>query len=143
MQVPILFKGANQDSLMVFHNLENSQSYSFNLDFEVSEIVFDPEYTLIAPHPAQIILNISEDVLNESIIIAPNPTNERLYIKSKGVKIKLVNLIDNSGRQVFTQLYPDNPSRIHLDMTNIPFGFYYVRVETDKGVVVKTMVRNP
>ncbi len=143
MQVPILFKGRTQDSLLVFHNLENNRSYNFNLDFEVSEIVFDPEYTLIAPHPAQIILNISEDILNESIIIAPNPSNERLYIKSRGVKIKLVNLIDNSGRPVFTQLYPDNPSRIHLDMTNIPMGLYYVRVETDKGVVVKTMVRNP
>jgi hypothetical protein len=143
MHVPILFKGATQDTLMVFHNLENKQSYSFNLDFEVSAVVFDPDYTIIAPHPAQIILSISEDVLNESIIIAPNPTNERLNIKSRGAKIKLVNLIDNSGRQVFAQLYPDNPSRIHLDMTNIPIGFYYVRVETDKGVVVKTMVRHP
>jgi aminopeptidase N len=143
LHVPILFKGATQDTLIVFHNFENKQSYGFNLDFEVSAVVFDPDYTIIAPHPAQIILSISEDVLNESIIVAPNPTNERLNIKGRGAKIKLVNLIDNSGRQVFTQSYPDNPSRIHLDMTNIPIGFYYVRVETDKGVVVKTMVRHP
>lgn len=143
MQVPVFFKAANEDTLMVFHNTQDRQSFTFTPGFEVSEVVFDPDYTIIAPHPAQIVLNISEDLLNESIIIAPNPTNERLNIKGRGAKIKLVNLIDNSGRQVFTQLYPDNPSRVHLDMTNIPIGFYYVRVETDKGVVVKTLIRNP
>lgn len=143
MRIPILFKGNDTELLMEFHNTQNQQSFTCSPGFDVSAVVFDPDYTIIAPHPAQIILNITEDLLNENISIAPNPSNERLNIKGRGVKIKRVNLIDNSGRQVFTESYSENPSRVHLDLTNIPIGFYYVRVETDKGIVVKTLIRNP
>ena len=73
------------------------------------------------------------------ITIYPNPTSSILYIES-GAQISQLHLYNAFGQKIKSRIV--NGTNGSLDLSDLATGTYYIRVETDKGVVVKKVIRN-
>jgi aminopeptidase N len=141
MRIPLLLNGADNETLVRFHNIQNNQLFNYNPGFKVTSIVFDPEYTIIAPHPASFVLGISNEEAEKSISLIPNPGNELLTIKSgKNASFASIAIVDASGKNMLLEKQFHSTNQTEINISQIPVGIYYVRIETNQGVVIKKLV---
>ncbi len=88
------------------------------------------------------------DINDESfsnIVVYPNPTNEKVFINlSNNVKYTvMIKLLDNTGRILFLDrlnslTVEDNYS---LNLSSFSPGIYLIRIESNKGVIVKKVIK--
>lgn len=143
LQVPILLKGADKEELVTFHNTENNQSFTYNTDFVVSEIIFDPDLNILSNHPADIVLGIKENELDNEISVMPNPANEIIKVRAtKNHDFNRIDIINVSGKEVYNNSYGESQHRADINISKLPTGLYYIRINTDNGVVVKQIVKS-
>ncbi|MBR6132515.1 MAG: T9SS type A sorting domain-containing protein, partial [Bacteroidales bacterium] len=74
-----------------------------------------------------------------NISIYPNPTTSILYIESDA-QIGQIHLYNTFGQKI-KSIRVDGTKR-SLDLSDLATGAYYLSVETDKGIVVKKVIRN-
>jgi|GEM_PF-104662 len=76
--------------------------------------------------------------LETAIMLYPNPARHELRIAIDGnITVKSLEIVDASGRSVHVAI---NPMR-SIDVSRLPQGIYFARIETDKGIVVKRFVK--
>jgi len=82
-------------------------------------------------------LSIEDNVLNEGVLVYPNPTNSVLNFKisNAGINIKKVNVIDVTGKTIFSQ----NNSQT-LNVSNYSKGLYILKIESQNGGVTTRKV---
>ncbi len=82
---------------------------------------------------------------SESLSLFPNPAGELLNIRFHGASGEAVEctIHDMSGRQMLTKSLPTSPgSTTHqLDLTALPRGLYFLKIETDAGTNVKKFIK--
>jgi ribosomal protein L32 len=72
-----------------------------------------------------------------SIKIYPNPVKNELIIDRGQLTINSVEIIDLSGKTIFQF----NELRNQINVSALPRGIYFVKVETDKGIVTQKFVK--
>jgi len=78
------------------------------------------------------------DFLKSEIEIYPNPTKNTIYIQSP-ILINNIKIYDVLGKLVLEE---ENPiPTMQLDISNVASGLLLVQIETDKGFVVKMVVK--
>jgi uncharacterized repeat protein (TIGR01451 family) len=83
-------------------------------------------------------LNNGQFVLDNSIVVAPNPTSSIVNINGSSA-IKSVQVYDIQGRLLETKLLEDVTTTINLsDKTN---GIYFFKITTDKGSKVEKIIK--
>ncbi len=143
MRVPVLLKGNGQEKLVKLYNTTNNQNFKIKTDFIVSDIVFDPYYNILAPHPATIIFGVDETPVEKHILIMPNPTKNTLTVKAwKDTSIQKFDIIDNSGKEVLKTTSPENTKHLEINLSPYPNGLYYIRVETNEGLFVRKFIKS-
>ena len=76
--------------------------------------------------------------LETAIQLYPNPARHELRIAIDGnITIKSLEIVDAHGRSVYLSI---NPMR-SIDVSRLPQGVYFARIETDQGIVVKRFVK--
>ena len=71
----------------------------------------------------------------ETVSLYPNPVTTELIINVKGKNIAFINLISNTGVQVYTETVRAGAENITLDMRSNPAGLYLVKlIGIDKSV---------
>ncbi|TXD46761.1 polysaccharide lyase family 8 super-sandwich domain-containing protein [Polaribacter sp. IC073] len=87
--------------------------------------------------PLSVPLYISESALNQRIEVYPNPTNRILNIdvSDAAIQIKMVQLIDVSGRAIYTSKYTNT-----INVSNYSKGIYFLKLETTDGRVLNKKV---
>ncbi len=84
------------------------------------------------------LLNNGQFVIDNSIIISPNPTSSLINVNSN-INIKSVQVYDIQGRLLETKLVNDLKTIINLlDKTN---GIYFLKITTDTGSKVEKIVK--
>ena len=73
----------------------------------------------------------------ETTILAPNPAYDHILIHEKG--LRQVDILDTTGKKVFTSASGDDELRI--DLTCLQAGIYLVNIITDRGSSVQKMVK--
>jgi M6 family metalloprotease-like protein len=86
------------------------------------------------------LLGINDNVNENTIAIFPNPTTGKLKIESGELGIENVDIFDTFGRKVFEQK-TEIKNQIEIDITSLSAGIYLVKIDTDKGVVHKKIVK--
>jgi aminopeptidase N len=130
--VPLRLIGEN-DTLNLKLNLqENHQEFNFCLNFKVDSIVFDPDFYLISKNASV----INESIPNFDILLYPNPCKNKLTIESPH-KIIDVQVIDNKGC-ILNLSYQNNS----LDLSLLPSGIYYIRIQTNNNLFLKKIIKN-
>ena len=75
---------------------------------------------------------------NGELRIYPNPTNGELRIENGELKIENIEIFDVYGRKIFNfQLSTFNS----IDVSGLQAGIYFVRIATERGVVMRKVVK--
>ena len=75
-----------------------------------------------------------QESFDTDIKIYPNPTTDKLYISNLPSN-SMVNLCDMTGRILSTSIGQE------IDVSALPVGVYFLRIQTGKGLVVKKFVK--
>ncbi len=87
-------------------------------------------------------LSAQEESAQRAVQVAPNPTTGNIQIESPEAAVKSIQVFDAVGK-VVQELTPANRvagQPITLSLQNQANGLYLVRVQTDKGVVIRRIV---
>jgi PKD repeat protein len=119
-----------------------SHTYTTEGSYTVSLIVNDGLNNKILTKYAYIFVGPTglEEVSGQNTVsIYPVPAKDRLYITS-GIPIESVMLIDINGRQQLSAINCGNNCLLEVD--SLPDGIYFLRVDTENGIVHrKVMIR--
>jgi hypothetical protein len=86
------------------------------------------------------IVEPSAIVIDEiEIEVFPVPVSGILTIRSDEFKLKNLHLFNHQGRLIKTERI-GNPSSHESDLTSLPEGIYLLRMETDKGSVIRKVI---
>ena len=142
MDVPVFFEGISNDSLIVFENTENEQSYSFMLDFDVTSAVFDPNHDIVSTGTAVLKVDTFDD--GNKFFISPNPANDKITVSFlEKIMPEKVIIFNNSGKQVKTYEEQKNSSyKFEYDISELPKGLYIISFLQEGKTVTKKFVKN-
>ena len=83
--------------------------------------------------------NVIENEKN-SCNIYPNPANDRLFIETES-EINNVVIYDIYGRHQVTET-PSHQDKASVDLSRLNAGIYIVKINTEKGNIVKQIIKN-
>ena len=84
------------------------------------------------------IVGINE--LQNDIKIYPNPTTGELIINNEELIINNVEIFDIYGRKQ-SSLIPHSTSLISINITHLPNGIYFIKIETKTGMITRKIVK--
>ena len=126
MPVPIRFKGADRDTLIVFDHTKNQQEWVIYPGFKIDSIFIDPEQWLVSGNNT--VELIDKTSLTE---LYPNPSSTQLRLLLVA-EPKLVMVFDLAGRQIKVP-YVYNGSGISLDVSGLRQGYYLIQFVEQNG----------
>lgn len=88
----------------------------------------------------QVVIDNLDDVLgdkNADLKIYPNPTKDELTIDSYGLIVRKLEVFDLSGKIVNCRWLNDKS----INVSALQRGIYFIKFETDKGIVMKRFVK--
>ncbi len=142
MKVPLLLEGNNDTVLMYFHNLTKQQTFSINIPFTVNTIKFDPYYTIIAPHPARIIYPADRLLLENKIVVIPNPANDTMKIMWLDTfSAKRIEIYNMAGKVIYSAFVEPTPHYHQVDVSGYHSGEYIVKVYAGKSSLSTKFIR--
>jgi len=108
-----------------------------------AEIYFDfnaPVATNTTENEIQLITGV-EDVRIGDISLFPNPTTAELFLSNSDPRnaINAVQVLDTQGRTLLSEA---GSGITKLEMRQLSSGIYLIRIDTEKGTLVKRVVRN-
>lgn len=86
---------------------------------------------------------VSENTINEAIIIYPNPlTGRLLHITTNGIEgTKNLNIYDISGRKVYSQQLINGKNNYVVDLSSANLsGIYFVKIVTNEGKLISKLI---
>ena len=107
----------------------------------------NPVFADVAKFPATVTF-FTESVTNASstigesipVVVFPNPVTDVARIIPNGVQLNSVELFSALGERIFFARDVKNRQPV-VDMQQLPAGVYVIRIQTDRGTVVKQLVR--
>ena len=86
------------------------------------------------------VVNINE-VKDNQCRIYPNPVNDRLYVEA-GTEINEVVVYDVYGRVQNLRNSETQKLRNSIDVSSLKSGIYFVKINTEKGNIVKRIIKD-
>lgn len=131
MPVPVEFSGLNEDTIIVFDHLYSGQTFSFNLNFEIKNIFFDPERWILSAENS-VISTRQKNASEYPVLLFPNPAGDQVsvYFSEQGFPVLSARIIDATGR-IVKKINFDFPSpTVDFDISMLTVGFYLIEIET-------------
>lgn len=135
--VPVRLIGTLGEILnLVLDNTTNGQNFLETVDFEIQNVVFDPESDLIS-RDNNVVLGVDDLDMANSLLVYPNPTSGVLYIdKPSSLDISEVNIFNPLGQLINQMSF----SSI-LDTSTWSQGVFFIQFQTKDGVITKTVLK--
>ncbi len=73
--------------------------------------------------------------------IHPNPTTGELTITSAGNGISNIEILDVTGRKLSSHPLVIPSSYQKFDLSNLNKGIYFIKIDTNQGVIIKKVVK--
>ena len=125
--------GEVQDVLL--NHTSSGQSFAVATNFEVTDLVFDPEKDILS-NGNSLTLGLPSDQWQSGLRLYPNPTSDSLRVDAPGIKIKSVSIYNLQG-QLLNKLKRTN----EIDLSEVSAGQVILVFETNKGGVEKIVVK--
>ncbi|MDX8337674.1 M1 family aminopeptidase [Draconibacterium sp. IB214405] len=138
MPVPVrLYSAGRTDSLNVrLNHTNNLQQFIIDTDFQVSELVIDPDLWLISE--THDIVNVPNKLLTQSIEIFPNPATTEITIQiPSGKQIVGVGIFDMNGAEV--KQFSTQQEKLSISV--LAPGVYLLKAEHPDGVFLSRFVK--
>ena len=132
----------------IFVSASAAPEYEF-VNWTVDSIVVstDPCLTFTVTKPCTLIANFTKktDVIDitesTTINIYPNPTTGELRITNYELRIEGIEIFDVYGRMQKSRKAEEQKREWNMDISDLLNGIYFVKIQTDNGVVVKKLVK--
>ncbi len=133
MPLPVLFKNAQQDTLIVLDHHYSGEAFVVDPGFAADSILFDPDRWIVS-RGNSVIINPPDDS-RDAIQMLPNPTDELLQVVTQTLEIESIRLFDLTGRHVRVPVVTLLPRRsLSLDLSACPPGIYLLQIDTPAGI---------
>ena len=107
-------------------------------------------YSFTATENIDLVAHFEEEVVGivetgraTSLQVYPNPTSGELIIETSDYQICDMRLFDIMGRQIsIVGQSQIGQSQIVINVAHLPPGIYFLRIQTENGVVVRKVVKN-
>ena len=142
MPVPIQFKNANEDSLLVFDHVEDGQVFSFHLPFQADSALFDPNVELISG--ANVVLGVPPATFAKgATLVVPNPAREQAWLQTPTAVegTAWLSITDALGRLVHAATATPAGRRVPLPVAQLRPGLYTVQLQSGGVVLRARLVR--
>ncbi|MFD2916922.1 M1 family aminopeptidase [Psychroserpens luteus] len=135
--VPVRLIGTLGETLnLVLDNSTNGQNFLETVNFEIQNVVFDPESDLISRNN-NVVLGVDDLEIANALLLYPNPTSEVLFIdKPSSLDISEVKIFNPLG-----QLINRLPFNSTIDTSAWNSGLFFVQFQTKDGVITKTVLK--
>ncbi len=136
MPVPLKFKDATHDTIIVFDNTYSGQQYTVDPGFRPDSIIFDPDMWIVSAGNT-VIYNLSLD-----LFVFPNPVSDFLNIEYKGYQLQNAELFDIRGMLV-RSVNPDPASqgKLKIKMSDLSKGIYILRATFGDKVLIEKIMK--
>ena len=142
---PIDCSVSNNAFMTELTNLTANTTYAYRAFITYFGITDYSEETIFATLPDDNDTVHVDEYLPSSIKLYPNPANKYVDIQCtiNNVQLESVEVIDVYGKVVHAIVRANNhlPLRTRINVSGLAGGIYFVRVTTDKGMVIKKFVK--
>lgn len=122
MPVPVKFKNATNDTIVVFNHTFSGQQFTANIPFAVDSVIFDPDLWLISANNT-VTLDLGEIENEENIFeVYPNPASKIVYVEFKNELPEEIFIDDVTGKNIITK-QPVN-AKSEIDISKLSSGNY-------------------
>lgn len=135
MPVPIRFKGAASDTLIVFDHIKNQQEWVIYPGFKIDSVFIDPEQWIASANNTTELIHKSSDA-----VVYPNPASTQLRLLL-AAEPKQVLVFDLAGRQLSVPYFYAGEG-INLDVSGLQQGCYLIEYITDGKAGFTKFIRN-
>lgn len=135
---PLFFDSNNND----YHLSDSSPCINAGtatlstLDFEGNTIPLNGTDPDIGLYEYQSTLGNNHYVLHNSVTLYPNPVTDYLTVAVKNNRVENISLINVNGQIVLRNI----SASASIDVSNVPGGIYFARIETSNGTITKKVV---
>ena len=125
------------------NNTLNGQIFNQNINFPVTQLVFDPEYWLIAKCNLSRTVGIPVIDNNVDLLVFPNPAHDvvNIHVIGGDNTLRRIILSDILGREL--NVFNDARGLIQyqIPVGSLESGTYILQIETDRGTRVERVTR--
>ncbi len=138
LKLPIRFIGRKRDTTLVFDNTKNDEEFTRELDFEIRDIVFNPNNDLII----NVFSNIRIDN-NSGCIVSPNPVDDKLNILLQSPRgLYTINIHDLSGKLLREFTVKNTGKTLSVKLGNLAKSMYFVVIKGEKKIFIEKIFKN-
>ena len=128
LKVPIQFIGNSKDTILFFNNTYSGQEFTFELDFEVNTINFDPKTYLISKN-AQILT--IDSFKNFDLLLFPLPAHDSINIRFKNSKtFSNVSIYNLNGKKIKSFGKTESKKQFQYDISSLEKGLYFIKLKS-------------
>ena len=146
MPLPVLLQSeSGEDTLVTLDNTYDGQIFDIDLDYKITQIVFDPDIWLCASVDNIEYLSTDNFIDNTGITVYPNPVQEDLNINfNNDYYVHNVSIFDTNGKKLKQIEVNSIRNSMKLEMPELKNTEYLLlKIVTDKGVFNKKIVVYP
>jgi len=135
--VPVRVHGSGAEVLdLILDNTFDGEEFLETINFQVTQVEIDPETHLISKNN-NAVLSDNTIELSSNFSIYPNPVSTELYIsKSNDLIIENIAVFNTLGQIAYQLIETEK-----INVSKLSNGLYFIRVQTDKGSILKSFLK--
>jgi len=142
MPLPMLFKGAGRDTMVVLNNTSSGQQYTFKLPFLADTLIFDPDLNIISANDSV----IRSSQYNFTFFLYPNPVANTMQVRVDAFNETKadIEIFSSAGQAMYKGSYtfPVGSSTLKFDTRNYAAGVYSLKIETADKIVTSKFIKS-
>lgn len=131
------------DTLVTVWNDQQTQSFGFDFEMQVTGLEFDPEKWILRQAQFDPGIQVGENELipiTKAVTIYPNPTGNFIELTlNRPTESWQFELMGVNGELIETQVY--KKQSVKIDLSRFPGGLYFVKVITDHQFTIVKIVK--
>lgn len=134
MPVPLRFWKGGKDTLIVFNNTTNNETFYCNPGFVADSVQFDPEQWITCK-VTPITYGRQDMAAPTYGKVIPLPANEKIQLQFPGISLSEMQLFSLDGRHFEPVVLARGHGELTLDVRNLAPGIYWCKAICDTGPV--------
>jgi aminopeptidase N len=138
MPVPVRVYSTNRRDSADFRltHTKNNQDFKVKVDFNVTELVIDPDLWLVSKTTK--VVKAEQSVVTDNFSVFPNPATDKITVSwPAGEQLNSVGIYSSEGKLI-KEIQNPNPE---IDIEDLVPGIYFLQIETSSHIVNNKMIK--
>lgn len=139
-KIQLKLVGNNNDTIVIVNNIKNDESFEFDLNFKVSNVIFDPEKWILTINP---LITQKTEIKDTKIDLFPNPASNDINIDvPANFTVISYQIYDTLGTLIISKSDNIDGKKIKIDVSDLKKGTYILILQLNNGFVSKKFIKN-